>query len=359
MSKKKYDPNLPRYLTYRKKEKAYYWRNPLTGKEMSLGQISRREAIAQAIEANNYLEKNYSPVVLIDRLKGMDSLTLSGWISRYEILLQRRNLSPSTYKIRSNQLAMIRGKLGGMLLKDVTTRHIAMFLETWIAEGKNTMAGSMRSVLSDIFREAIIEGHVTQNPVTPTRSPKVTVARERLRLETYEPTRKAAEQMPSWFPLAMDLALVTGQRREDIVNMKFSDIYDGRLHVTQIKTGMKIAIPLTLSLVVAELRLGTVIDRCRLVSRTDYLISAGKRKNSPDGSIHPDGLTKKFVTARKLSGVVFGENPPTFHEIRSLSGRLYREVYGEDFAQKLLGHTSESTTKLYLDARDDKAYVMI
>lgn len=44
-------------------------------------------------------------------------------------------------------------------------------------------------------------------------------------------------------PLAMDLALVTGQRREDIVNMKFSDVFDNRLYVTQIKTGMKIAIP--------------------------------------------------------------------------------------------------------------------
>lgn len=41
----------------------------------------------------------------------------------------------------------------------------------------------------------------------------------------------------------MDLALVTGQRREDITNMRFSDIYDDRLHIRQIKTGMMIAIP--------------------------------------------------------------------------------------------------------------------
>ncbi|AIL36022.1 hypothetical protein SFyv_2708 [Shigella flexneri Shi06HN006] len=40
-----------------------------------------------------------------------------------------------------------------------------------------------------------------------------------------------------------------------------------------------------------------------MVSRGDYLISAGIRKNSPDGSIHPDGLTKKFVAARKLTGI--------------------------------------------------------
>ncbi|ELW2864447.1 tyrosine-type recombinase/integrase [Salmonella enterica] len=359
MSQKRYDANLPKNLTYRKNDKAFYWRNPLTKKEIALGQISRRDAIAQAIEANNFIAQKYTPVALIEILKGTDSLTVTKWIERYEILLQRRNLSANTYKIRGNQLATIREKMGGMLLAEVTTKHVATFLETWIEGGKNTMAGAMRSVLSDMFREAVVEGHITQNPVEPTRAPKIEVARDRLRLDVYRKIREAAEKLPAWFPLAMDLALITGQRREDIANMKFSDIVDGRLHVTQIKTGMKIAFPLSLTLEAPGLRLGTVIDRCRLVSRTDFMISAGIRKNSPTGNIHPDGLTKKFVKARKITGVKFSDNPPTFHEIRSLAGRLYKDERGEEFAQKLLGHTSENTTKLYLDERDNKAYVML
>ncbi|WP_437230533.1 tyrosine-type recombinase/integrase, partial [Salmonella sp. LSP 41/01] len=307
----------------------------------------------------NFIAQNHTPVALIEKLKGTDSFTVSAWIDRYEVLLQRRNLSVNTYKIRSNQLATVREKMGEIILAEVTTRHIAKFLESWITEGKNTMAGAMRSVLSDMFREAIVEGHIVKNPVEATRIPEIKVARERLQLETYNATRAAAEHMPAWFPLAMDLALVTGQRREDIVNMKFSDVFDNRLYVTQIKTGMKIAIPLSLTLRATGLRLGTVIDRCRLVSRTDFMISAGIRKNSPTGNIHPDGLTKTFVKARKASGVNFSNNPPTFHEIRSLAGRLYKNEHGEVFAQKLLGHTSENTTKLYLDERDNKAYVML
>ncbi|ECE7417839.1 tyrosine-type recombinase/integrase, partial [Salmonella enterica subsp. enterica serovar Newport] len=78
-----------------------------------------------------------------------------------------------------------------------------------------------------------------------------------------------------------------------------------------------------------------------------------------EGSIHPDGLTKKFVAARKLTRLMFSDSPPTFHEIRSLAGRLYKDEYGEEFAQKLLGHTSDKTTKIYLDERDTKAYVML
>ncbi|ENS0080763.1 tyrosine-type recombinase/integrase [Salmonella enterica] len=359
MSQRKHDPNLPKNLTYRKNRKSFAWRNPLTYEEFQLGQISRRDAIAQAIEANNFIAQNYIPVALIEKLKGMDSLTVTKWIERYAVLLQRRNLSANTYKIRSNQLATIREKMGEMILAEVTTKHVATFLETWIEGGKNTMAGAMRSVLSDMFREAVVEGHITQNPVAPTRAPKIEVARNRLRLDVYKKIREAAEHLPAWFPLAMDLALVTGQRREDVSCMKFSNIIDDRLYVNQIKTGMKIALPLSLNLSAVGLRLGTVIDRCRLVSRTDYLISPGVRKNSSDGSLHPDSLTKKFVAARKLAGINFSDNPPTFHEIRSLAGRLYRDERGEDFAQKLLGHTSENTTRLYLDERDEKAYMML
>lgn len=358
MSRKNYDANLPKNLTYRKKGKSFYWRNPLTKKEISLGKIARRDAIAQAIEANNYIANTSSPVSLIEKIKGSDVLTVKDWCERYYTLLEHRDLAANTYKTRKNQLVIIRERIGSRILADVSTRHIAEFLDPWIAEGKNTMAAGMRSVLSDMFREAIVEGHIKQNPVEPTRTPKIEVTRLRLQLDTFRAVSSAAELFPAWFPLAMDLALVMGQRREDVAAMRFSAIYDDRLHITQMKTGMMIALPLSLVLPAAELRLGTVIDRCRLVSRTDFLISAGIRKNSPEGNMHPDGLTKKFVAARKLAGID-GENPPTFNEIRSLAGRLYADAYDEDFAQKLLGHTSEATTKMYLDERGDKKYLLL
>ena len=119
-----------------------------------------------------------------------------------------------------------------------------------------------------------------------------------------------------------------------------------------------ISLPIDLELKCVGLQLGTVIDLCQRASTTDFLLSAGIRKNSPDGSLHPDGLTKKFVAARKASGLDFEENPPIFHEIRSLSGRLYEKEKGRDFAQKLLEHTSEMMTLKYLNTRG-KEYVML
>lgn len=87
------------------------------------------------------------------------------------------------------------------------------------------------------------------------------------------------------------------------------------------------------------------------MSRCDYLISSGVRKNSPDGSVNLDGLTKGFVKARNASGIEFSEQPPTFHEIRSLAGRLYEAERGKEFTQKLLGHKNQKMTEKYLDSR--------
>ncbi|MDQ9559573.1 phage integrase Arm DNA-binding domain-containing protein, partial [Serratia marcescens] len=142
---------LPKNLTFRRKGKTFYWRNPVTKKEISLGQISRREAISQAIEANHYIEQNFSPILLLEKIKGSHEYTLNTWLERYDILFKRRQLAENTYKVRTGQLAIIRERLGSMVLSKITTKHIAEFLEFWIAQDKKTMATTMRSVLSDIF----------------------------------------------------------------------------------------------------------------------------------------------------------------------------------------------------------------
>lgn len=355
----RYDPNLPRNLTYRKKYKSFYWRNPLTSRELPLGQVARKDAIGQAIEANNYLEQNYYPSTLIDRLKGNDeTLTLDSWIDRYEVIFARRNLKPNTIKVRTNQLKMIRSKMGSYLLTEIDTRQIAKYLESFNSQDKTSMSTSLRSVLSDIFREAIVEGIMKENPVEPTKAPRVKVKRERLNYHEFRKIHAASSTQPTWAGLAMEIALVTGQRREDVVLMRFTDIFNGRLHVEQGKTGMRIAIPLDLRLEAANLCLGEVIERCRVLNESDYIINTTRRYHEGDIPLRPDALTKSFAKARKAASLDLGDNPPSFHEIRSLASRLYSNEKGEEFAQRLLGHKSAQMTKKYLDPRG-KEYVLI
>ncbi|WP_205064356.1 tyrosine-type recombinase/integrase [Pantoea coffeiphila] len=69
------------------------------------------------------------------------------------------------------------------------------------------------------------------------------------------------------------------------------------------------------------------------------------------GSLHPDTLTNTFADAKNLTSIASMENPPSFHEIRSLAGRLYSKERGKEFAQKLLGHKNVEQTDEYLDGR--------
>ncbi|MCS5969361.1 hypothetical protein LNP26_26135 [Klebsiella variicola subsp. variicola] len=55
---------------------------------------------------------------------------------------------------------------------------------------------------------------------------------------------EAASYMAPYVQNSMLLAIATGQRRGDLAKMKFSDVWDGYLHVKQLKTGVKLAIPL-------------------------------------------------------------------------------------------------------------------
>ncbi|MDR7342712.1 hypothetical protein J2X14_001116 [Pantoea alhagi] len=48
--------------------------------------------------------------------------------------------------------------------------------------------------------------------------------------------------------------------------------------------------------------------------KINFLISAGIRKNSPDGAMHPDNLTERFADDCKDAGIA-SDAPTTFHEI--------------------------------------------
>ncbi|MBZ6387482.1 site-specific integrase [Pantoea piersonii] len=354
-----YESNLPRNLTYRQARKTYHWRNPHTGKEYSLGRIARRDAIAQAIEANNYLDQNYAPSALLMKLQARPVMTFTGWISNYEAILVRRNVKPATMRLRLYQLKSLAKHFGEQPLADITTRDVALFLESYITGGKRTMAVILRSVLNDIFREAIVAGIIERNPVEPTRASVPKIQRSRLSTEDLRKLLEATREVEPWFYKAMLIALLSAQRREDITRMKFSDVRDGRLFITQSKKGNKLAIPVALGLPEIDMTLSDGIALCRRDNPSEYLIySATRRHGRKPGPVSPENITQAFSRARARCGLDTIENPPTFHEIRSLSGRLYEARHGEAFAQRLLGHKNLSMTKKYLDPRRDE-YVLV
>lgn len=84
-----------------------------------------------------------------------------------------------------------------------------------------------RSFFVDIFNEAIMEGHITVNPAQATRTVTEEVKRKRIDLEKYQAIRAVIPEFATWGDLVMDLALVTGQRRGDVIKMAWED-FDGK-----------------------------------------------------------------------------------------------------------------------------------
>ena len=165
---------------------------------------------------------------------------------------------------------------------------------------------------------------------------------------------------PAWLQNAIDLALVTAQRREDILNMKFEDVRDGALYVVQSKTKRHtdagwLRLPLTPAL-------QEIIARCRDNIASPYLIHRKpERKVKKAGhwtKVDNRYLTRAFKAARDAAGCyshLSDEEKPGFHELRALSLHLYKKA-GKD-GQKIAGHASRKMTRNYEADHEDVVWV--
>ncbi len=76
----------------------------------------------------------------------------------------------------------------------------------------------------------------------------------------------ATTDLQPWVPLSIELAVITGQRVSDLCAMKWNDIHDNYLHIEQQKTGVKLAIPLSLKLDSLNLVLKETLSKCKSYS---------------------------------------------------------------------------------------------
>ena len=210
-------------------------------------------------------------------------------------------------------------------------------------------------MLIDIYAEAIQAGECSLlfNPAERTKRPRYKTARARLTFEVFQEVLVAAEaNLAPWVANSMLLALLTGQRREDVANMRFRDFQGGYLHVIQGKTGARVKIPELLRLEVLGMSIADIKRRCRSTVVSHYLIHQASKfhPKSKGKPLKLDTISDYFKHAVRLTGHSWADaTPPSFHELRSLSGRLYK-AQGVD-TKALLGHKSQKTSDTYHDAR--------
>jgi enterobacteria phage integrase len=335
----------------------FSWRNPLTRKEYGLGR-DRLTAFREAIEANNHLAGTTATRRLVDRLIGGDDRTLAEWMRRYDEKLDARHaagkLADNTRRTyRSLGKKLLAGLGPNTLVERVSTLMIADLIDGEIAAGRHRSAQALRSVAGEVFRSAMAAGWIAANPVTVTDKVQVKVQRARLTWEVFQAVYAAAGPLP-WLQNAIALALVTGQRREDVALAKFADVHDGAWWCVQQKTGNRVFLPLDLRLDVFGKSLEDVVRQCRTTGVLSRHLVHQTRPwgNSPPGrAIWKDTISRRFSDMLSDLRLSFGDkSPPTFHEIRSLAERLY-DAQGNVNTKDLLGHRDERSTAIYKDRR--------
>lgn len=318
----------------------YSYRDPRSGKEFGLGR-NKILAVNEAVAANMAILSAQNER-LIDRINGKNETKFDELVINFRDEIERRKLKPNTMKRHNHRLKIIAEHFAGISVKNIGVRDVYNFLEQRAAGGKFAMANQFRTLLSDIFKCSIAAGLTDEDPVAATRAFRTEVKRSRLLLDEYLQIRKAADQNSEWFGLCLDLALVTGQREGDLSSMRWCDIEDDKLCVEQEKTGARIRISLSTRIEKMDLCLEDILEGLRKVNGNHEKILGGKAART---------IAAQFRQARDLSGLEWKSDPPPFHEIRSLSGRIYAEEKGNDYTQAILGHKSSVMTDKYRDGR--------
>lgn len=339
----------------------YCWRHPKTGETHIIGRVSLAFAKSEAIAANQHVMDERPS--LVARISGQDH-TMAQLVA--DMPISDKRSTRNTMRARDKIIvegALVDGVrvkgLGGIMCGALTVMHCADLIDAMVRQGQGHQALAVRQRLISICQRGIRKGWMTTNPAEVTEKPEADVARARLSLEAFFAIREAAKPWP-WLVRAMNFAIVTGQDRSTIAAMQRKHIVDGRLICHRSKTKEKappIAIPTSIRLDAVGLSLDDLIrERTGIVS--PYLVHHTERQGhaAPGDPVAANLITVRFSEVRALAGIPDtdeeGRTAPTFHEIRSLSKRLYDAQGGID-TMRLLGHMTRAMAELYAKTRDD------
>lgn len=255
-------------------------------------------------------------------------LTVSKLIELYQKSDKFNSLATNTQKIYIISLRKIDLYFGEAPADDLTPSDVTLYMD----EHSETpgAVNLVKAVIGAMYKWARKRGHATIRPVEDVD--KLTIAEhEPWPPELLERGLVADNQRVR---LAVNLLYFTGQRIGDAVNMRWTDIKDGHIHVVQQKTGKELDVPIH-SRLQAELdataRIGfNIITRWTGAPIGPQPIRIAIKKFA--GEYVPHGLRKNAVIALLEAGC--SEN-----EVGGITGQSPQMVrhYAKRINQKTLG----------------------
>lgn len=257
------------------------------------------------------------------------AITVNAILDRYLREYVPKKLAPRTQRDYVRHIVVLRRWYGERIASELKPKDFAEFLN--IDKGKFQRVRQL-AVLSSAFTEAVSSWYlIERNVLKDVKRPK---GRPRDRLISDEEFTAFKAMAPLRVQLAMDLALVSGQRQGDILGMRWSQIKDMALHIEQTKTRKRIAITISAGLEAA-------LDRCWVLpgggcDGGEYVLTrrCGGRYTSEGFRALWQRVMRKWV--RK------GNQRFTFHDIRALCATKCPTI---EHARALLGHSTMAMTR--------------
>jgi integrase len=311
--KRRLDNHLPRrvYLVH-----GAYWFRPKLGKSVNLG----RDLATALAKYGTLVDGQWA------------GRTLGDAIDRYRTEVLPLKRSATTRADQAKQLDRLKLAFGIMIPDNVTARHCYAYQDGRRGEDGRRVPVAARheiSLLRHVFTKAIRWGIATKNPADGLelgpRSPK----RSQVTLDQVEAVKAIANER---MRAAIDLAVSIGQRRGDLLTLKWEHVTDAGVYVEQSKGSARVLIEHSPDLDAVLARLKALKPH---IPREFLIRKRNGRGYTEDGfSAIWQRLQQKYAKA--------GGRRFTFHDLRSVSAD---GAATPEEARDRLGHASVETTK--------------
>jgi integrase len=262
---------------------------------------------------------------------------MSEYFERYEKEIIPTK-APRTQTDNLAEINNLRQAFGKMRPEHIKPKHIYAYMDARGATAK-TRANREKSLLSSVFSSLIRWGVVEDNPCKNVKNFQEKARDRYVEDWEYEAVLSLASPV---LAAAMEIASTTGMRQGDILKLKYADLTENGVPVTQNKTGKKQIFEWTPALKAA---IESAKHHPRHADSIVYIIAneRGQQYTSEGFKCNWQRLMNKALETGAI------KERFTFHDLRAKAGSD-----AEENAQKLLGHASATTTRRVYERKPSK-----
>lgn len=230
-------------------------------------------------------------------------------------------------------------------LKDITTDMIENFQKHLQLERvgsrrlKKASVNRYVSMLRHSFYWAMTKDWMEQNPVASMIKIKLDEAESPTRVLESDEDKKLLEALPNWLRLMAILALQTGARRGEIVNLKWEAVHPENIELCETKSGKPRTVRLS-----PDAKTVLVMVRPKTITEGEFVFEPNRPRKTVVSRIR-----REWSRAWKKAKIP----KVRFHDLRHTAlTRLIQRGVDIRTVQNIAGHVSVKTTQRYLHSND-------